>query len=281
VESPAGNDMRMPRRVALIFFLLPPSPSRKGRGKLISRRVRFILAFVSIFFPGIACAESGDAWVQAIARRDLPALAQLLPQNKRIVNRAGPDGKTALMLAAGAARADLVRALLGAGAEVNAVNARGGTALMYAATAGDPQTAGMLLSHGAAVNARAENGWTAVTLAAATGRASVVRQLLAAGADANIADLYGWTPLMRAVDSDRAGVVRVLLRNSSVRVNARDDQGETALHHAAARGSLEMARLLLAHGADARATDAAGRTPAIVAAGEGHAGLADFLGRQP
>ena len=152
---------------------------------------------------------------------------------------------------------------------------------MYAATEGAPETVAVLLSHGAAVNARAENGWTAVTLAAATGRAAIVSQLLAASADPNIADIYGWTPLMRAVDSDRTEVVRVLLHNESVRVNARDDRGETALHHVAAGGSLEIARLLLAHGADPRAKDAAGRTPATVAAEQGHAKLADFLGQQP
>ena len=230
-----------------------------------------------MFLLGNVWAESGDTWVLAITKRDLPAIERLLSQDKRNVNLAAPDGKTALMLAAGAGRADLARALLAAGADVNAANARGGTALMFAATQGDSETVAALLSHGAAVNARAENGWTAMTLAAATGQAAVVRQLLAAGADANIADIYGWTPLMRAVDSDRFEVIRVLLQNRSVRVNARDDQGETALHHAAAMGSLEIARLLIKHGADPRSKDAAGRTPASVAAVQGHAKLADFL----
>lgn len=241
----------------------------------------FILAFGSMAFLGAARADSGTAWVQAIAKRDLPAIEQLLSQNTNNVNLAAPDGKTALMLAAGAARADLARALLSAGADVNVTNKRGGTALMYAATEGDPATVKVLLSHGAAVNVRAENGWTAVTLAAATGQAVAVNQLLDAGADANIADIYGWTPLMRAVDSDRTEVVRVLLRNKSVLVNARDDQSETALHHAAARGSMEVARLLLAHGADPRLKDAAGRTPAAVAAEQGHAKLGDFLELRP
>ncbi len=234
-----------------------------------------------MFLLGAAWADSGDAWVLAITRRDLAAIEHLLPQSTKNVNLAAPDGKTALMLAAGAARADLMRGLLDAGAEVNAANARGGTALMYAATQGASDTVTVLLLHGAAVNARAENGWTAVTLAAATGQADVVKQLLEAGADANIADIYGWTPLMRAVDSDRTDVVRVLLKEKSVRVNARDDQGETALRHAAAGGSLEIARLLLAHGADLRVKDVAGHTPAMVAAGQGHAKLANFLGHQP
>ena len=118
-----------------------------------------------------------------------------------------------------------------------------------------------------------------MTLASAKGYELVVKQLLAAGADVNVADIYGWTPLMRAVDGDRVGVVRVLLEDESVQVNARDDQGETALHHAAARGAFEIARLLIIHHADVQARDTAGRTPAMVATSEGYAGLADFITR--
>jgi len=242
-----------------------------------SRYVYFCAA--AMLMLSVAWAGPDEEWIRAIAQRDLHAIEQRLSQNSRLVNLATKDGKTALMVAAAAARTDLARALLAAGADVNAANARGGTALMYAATEGTPETVATLLAHGAAVNTRAENGWTAVTLASATGQAAVVRQLLEAGADANAADVYGWTPLMRAVDSDRIEVIRVVLQNKSVRVNARDDQGETALHHAAAVGSLEIVRLLLAHGADPRSKDAFGRTPAMVAAAEGHAKLADCLDR--
>ncbi|MDH3311296.1 MAG: ankyrin repeat domain-containing protein, partial [Gammaproteobacteria bacterium] len=67
--------------------------------------------------------------------------------------------------------------------------------------------------------------------------------------------------------------------DKSLRLNAQDDRGETALHFAAAKGSFEIVKLLLDHGADARATDGSGRTPATVAAAEGHAALAEFLKR--
>ncbi len=225
-----------------------------------------------------AHAGADEDWTRAIRQHNLPLIERLLSRVTN-VNLAAEDGRTALMLAAGAGQTKLAQALLATGADVNAVNRRGGTALMYAATDGNPATLSALLSRGAAVNARAANGWTALTLASARGHAGIVTQLLAAGADANAPDIYGWTPLMRAVYEDRFEAVRALLGNKSLRVNARDDRGATALHFAAARGSLNIAKSLLAHGADARATDAAGRTPATVAAAEGHAALAEFLER--
>jgi uncharacterized protein len=223
-----------------------------------------------------AHAGKEEDWTRAIRQNNLPLIERLLSEGAK-VNLAAEDGKTALMVAAGAGLSKLVQAIIAAGADVNAVNQRGGTALMYAATDGNPATLNALLSRGAVVNARARNGWTALTLASARGHAGIVGVLLAAGADANAPDIYGWTPLMRAVYEDRFEVIRVLLGNNSLRVNARDDRGETALHFAAAKGSINIAKLLLAHGADARDTDASGRTPATVAAAEGHAALAEFL----
>lgn len=235
-----------------------------------------ILALSLMLALNSAHAGADEDWVRAIRQRNLSLIERLLSQEARI-NLATEDGKTALMVVAGAGQTRLAQAMLDAGADVNAANRRGGTALMYAATGGDPSTLKTLLAHGAAVNARAANGWTAVTLASARGHAGIVEILLAAGADANAPDIDGWTPLMRAVYEDRFEVARVLLRDKSVRVNAREDRGETALHFAAAKGSLKIAKLLLAHGADARGKDTSGRTPAAVAAAEGHAALAEFL----
>jgi ankyrin repeat protein len=251
----------------------PPGELRR----VVTHRWRVLLTGMTFVLSTMAVADGRDEWERAIIQRDLSTIERLISRNTQYVNQATKDGKTALMLAAGAGREDLVRALLAAGANVISVNARGGTALMYAVTRGDPKTVAVLLSHGAKINTRAENGWTAVTLAAAKGYEAIVKQLLEAGADVNAADIYGWTPLMRAVDGDRAGVVRVLLDDESVRVNASDDQGETALHHAAARGSFEIAQLLIGRRADVHARDSAGRTPAMVATSEGYASLADFI----
>ena len=104
-----------------------------------------------------------------------------------------------------------------------------------------------------------------------------VRQLLARGADPNLRDIYGWTPLMRAVYEDRARVVQALLEQSDIQLNARNDQGATALYLAAVQGNEPVTRALLLAGADPRIGDREGRAPENVAIAAGHENIARLL----
>ena len=239
---------------------------------------RELLFFVCLAFTGATWAASDDPWLRALVKHDLPEIERLVAKGAD-VNRATEDGYCALMLAASEGHAVLVRTLLDRGAPINAANDRGGTALMYSSTAGDLPTVELLLARGASVNARAANGWTALSLAAARGFEGVVATLLAHDADPNIADIYGWTPLMRAVEQNRPPVVRVLLAAKRVNTNARDENGHSALHHAAVQGFTEIARLLLEHGADVQVRDRAGRTPAMLATAQGHRAIVELINR--
>ena len=91
-----------------------------------------------------------------------------------------------LIEAAKKGEAEKVRALLDAGADVNAKDEHGATALMYA-LGGEgklyPAIAKVLLDAGADVNAKAGNGVTAVMLAAFSGDAELIKLLLDAGAE--------------------------------------------------------------------------------------------------
>lgn len=196
------------------------------------------------------------------------------------MNTAAPDGRTALMIAAGEGHTALVKRLIGAGADVNAHNERGGTALMYATLARDAEALELLLRRGAKPDMQAKNGWTALMIAAARGDADLVRRLLARDADPNVPDIYGWTPLMRAVHEGREPVVRELLAIRAIALDARDEAGNTALHHAAVQGSVEIARRLLARGADPNWKDGKQRTPAEVAKLAGHAEVAVLMERE-
>ena len=221
-------------------------------------------------------AVTGQDFLLALKHRDLAAIRMLADEGVD-VNQTLDDGKTALMIAALAGRADLAAALIAAGAAVNAQNRSQGTALMFAAVHGDPATLRVLLSKGAAVDARGWNGWTAIMYASAKGHGAAVKELLKYHAQANIRDIYGWTPLARAVNERRVEVVEVLLESGLADVDTQDDHGATALHHAAENGFPEMARLLLAHGADAGATDLEGRTPTMVASLAGHLAVVDAI----
>lgn len=237
-----------------------------------------LLFFISLGFAVATWGASDDPWVRALVKHDLPVIERLVAQGAD-VNRATEDGYSALMLAASERQGPFVRMLLDRGARINAVNSRGGTALMYAATVGDLETVELLYSRGAKVNARAANGWTALTLASARGFETVVASLLSHDADPGIADIYGWTPLMRAVEQNRPAVVRVLLASKRVNANARDENGHTALHHAAVQGLAEIARMLVEHGADVWVRDRAGRTPTMLALAQGHKAVAEMINR--
>ena len=66
-----------------------------------------------------------DPWLEALRERDLGQIETLLASEQVNPNRTASDGRSALMLAAREADADLVVALLGSGAEVNAKTTNG------------------------------------------------------------------------------------------------------------------------------------------------------------
>jgi len=61
--------------------------------------------------------------------------------------------------------------------------------------------------------------------------------------------------------------VRYLVEELGVDVNARDHEGNTAVHHAASRGDLEMIRYLVTKGADVKAVNREGQTTVDMANG--------------
>jgi ankyrin repeat protein len=61
--------------------------------------------------------------------------------------------------------------------------------------------------------------------------------------------------------------VRYLVEEIGADVNARDHEGNTALHHAAARGDNEMILYLISKGADVKAVNRAGETTVDMANG--------------
>jgi ankyrin repeat protein len=97
-------------------------------------------------------------------------------------------GDTALHIASAASHEDLVRTLLGLGADVGARNRRGAQPLHYAAD-----------------GAPGSDGWNPAA------QAAVIAALLAAGADPNATDASGVAPLHRAVRTRSGPAVRALL----------------------------------------------------------------------
>ena len=200
-------------------------------------------------------------------------------ENKFATERSGE--LTGLMLAAQSnSNIEVISILINAGANVNARTDGAWSALMYAANH-NPRAISALISAGANVNARNNEGYSPLIFAAANGHLEAVSLLLNAGADSsasagrygntamhdaarmghievvsalleagqrtlmvNVENKGGATPLMAARDVETFS----FLLNAGANSNARDRDGNTALHYLARSlnpDRLQMAKLLL------------------------------------
>lgn len=166
------------------------------------------------------------------------------------VNAAEPDGATPLHWAAYAGDVEATRLLLDAGAVADTGNRYGVRPLSLACLAGSPGVVEALLDAGANPNSILTEGETALMTAARSGNVEVVELLLDAGADPNAHEHWkGQTALMWAAAEGHAAVVPALVRHGAA-VGARSKRGFTALLFAAREGRTDVVQTLLEAGAD-------------------------------
>jgi len=226
--------------------------------------------------PAYLAAENGDA-----------AAMYALLEAGADANAVFAEGETLLMTAARTGDVQTIHALLEHGADVDAIEGRGGqTALMAAATENNAAAIETLMAAGAERDTREATGeLTALGFAVRTGAVDAVRALLDAGADASETLPDGTSLLVLATLNQNYEVAAVLLDHGAD-ANAAVD-GWTALHQIArvrrwTRGfnlpgpehrdglsSLELARKLVARGADVNARQTGqregGTTPFLLA----------------
>jgi ankyrin repeat protein len=128
----------------------------------------------------------------------------------------GVDVNTALILAAEKGYAEVVKALLDKGADINVRSDDGSTALILAAEEGHEDVVKALLDKGADINLQSKDGSTALILAAEEGHAEIVKALLGKGADINVqCDDDGSTALILAAEQDHKEIVKLLIRHGA------------------------------------------------------------------
>jgi ankyrin repeat protein len=197
------------------------------------------------------------------------AIARLLIERGVDVNTRAKGNVIPLHWAAFIGRLEIAQLLLNDGANANAEAEWGDTPLHLVSRGPgeyDSQEhvsiARLLLKHGVNIHAQNKDHETALHWAAYTGRLEIVQLLFDHGANPNVETDQGSTPLHRvsqgsySLEEHGVGIARLLLERG-VDVNARLKNMLTPLHLAAFKGRLEIAQLLISHGANAKAGDGA------------------------
>src|ERR1700755_1916245 len=128
--------------------------------------------------------------------------------------------------------ANLVNALLNAGADPNARDNKdkeGSTVLMVAAFAGQTNVVRTLIKHGANMDARTYKGRTALMWAAWRGHEATVQSLVEGGASINAQDNIGASALFYALSGRNPATAQSLLTARDINANLRRADGVNAL----------------------------------------------------
>ena len=238
-------------------------------------------------------------------------IQQYLESEPHLVNHADKDGQTALSIAAGAGRFDVVRLLHLAGARVTHRDNTGATPLYRASSKNDIRIMEYLLNVGAELDAPCKNGFTPLIIASLAGHLDAIKFLHVSGAnmeapetngltpflvacagsgnlevvrylkdvahcDMNKAEKNGCTPFILAAGAGHLDVCQYLL-NEGADIDSQSDSGFTATFSACSSGNIEIVKFLYEAGADIEKRSNKGSTPLYIAAVHGHLDIVSYL----
>jgi ankyrin repeat protein len=272
------------------------------------------MALLALLVAPLAGGAEPGAVAEAAMNGDIPTLNGLLKQGAN-PNAPGPFGTPALHWRVRVDDLETVQRLLKAKADPNGLTERGVSPLTIAIANGNPAMVGLLLKAGADANHAEPTGETHLMMASQVGVLAVVEQLLKHGARVNVRDPnYGQTALMFAARAGHADVVSTLLKRGAetnvattvgetpafikpnsvpgfgygvgiIRGGVPADRGRreptpggmTPLLYAARHDRLEVAKLLVAAGADVNAKEANGIWPLLMAISNNSMATAHYL----
>lgn len=164
------------------------------------------------------------------------------------VDSADASGRTALMIATRSNAIDAARALIEAGADVNAKDDLHDSPYLYAGAEGRLEILKLTVAAGADLNSVNRYGGTALIPAAHHGHTEVVRYLLTTETNIDHVNFLGWTALLEAVILGDGGpayqeIVDLLLQ-AGADTSIGDKEEVTALEHAKSRGQSEIVQLI-------------------------------------
>ncbi|XP_014294078.1 putative ankyrin repeat protein RF_0381 [Halyomorpha halys] len=135
-------------------------------------------------------------------------------KGKKIVETINQDNETLLHYLSGSIMPDIVKDLLGGGAEPNSLGLNANSPLHQAVKSNDIETLKFLLQYGADLNVRNSNGDTALHAAVALCNANIASLLIDSGARLDIRNNHGITALQKAEALWVNAVILHLIKNN-------------------------------------------------------------------
>jgi len=178
------------------------------------------------------------------------------------MNAVDSELRTPLHSAVARYRLDIARMLIDAGADKDSIDSSSTAPLHVVAATGCVEIAQLLLKTGANVEARNRAGYTPLHVASFHSKLEVATMLVKAEADKDSLDHECCTPLHVAARMGHLEIARMLIEAGG-NTGSREKHGRTPLHVCAlgAPHALEMIHLLVRGGADLSATDQDDKTP--------------------
>lgn len=247
--------------------------ARSGNLKLVS----WLLAQTGIN-PTPADKQGVTPLHDAAAGGYIQVVEHLLTKTTVDVNCMALDGTTPFFLAIEEDKIDMAQWLANK-ADINKAEKTGVTPIHLVCLMGKLDVASWLLPAVVAQTDEPEafilsqithRGRTPLQLAVRSGNEALVKDLLGRkGCAPNHADSAGWTPLLEAVGADNAAIVALLLPHPDVDVDL-PIKDQTPFFHAMAANRVEIAKLLLKHGADIHKSTDNDITPLHIVCELGH-----------
>jgi len=157
-----------------------------------------------------------------------------------------------------------VSKLLSWGVDGDALNPQGDNLLISAVKEGDIDLAKLLLRSGVSVDAKNSENLSALQYAIETDGIEFFELLSELDANLNIRDDSELTPLMQLAAKKDSSMLLAFLAKKP-KMNLQDEQGQTALFHAASVDNLKAVELLITSGSNPKITNHKGLTAAKLA----------------
>ncbi|KAL8733072.1 MAG: hypothetical protein Q9181_003710 [Wetmoreana brouardii] len=194
------------------------------------------------------------------AKQGTPKVMEILLEWKPDLEMRNVEDDTPLHVAVRAQRKVIIEQLLKAGADINAKRNDRFFPLADMLIAKNMELAQVLVDHGASTEIPDQKKGTLLHYVATMDDENLMLFMLKANADVEATDVNGCTPLIIAAERGRLLNIGLLLNHGAKVEPMERNGGMTALHAAAANGTVEAVSLLLAFGADPLTASKSGGT---------------------